>query len=337
VTSEALRSLVATLADGRWHSGAAIGARLGLTRAAVWKQSQLLREMGVPLETRRGLGYRWPGAPELLSQQAIQAALSPAARAHLQPLKSELRLDSTSARLRAAPAPPAGGMQALLAEFQSGGRGRRGRRWWSPLGCGLCMSASWLWESTPRDFPALSLAVGIVVAEELTALGGHGIGVKWPNDLVASHRGGIGKLGGILVDVAGESGGPYHVVVGLGLNISHSPKLDPEEEGNAGALPTVSLSDLTMASLPSRNRLAAGILERLHRLMLDYPLSGFSAYLQRWQQYDRLAGQAVTISQGATISRGIARGVAGDGALLVDVDGRRTTVLAGDVTLRDCS
>ena len=116
-----------------------------------------------------------------------------------------------------ASSPPAVGMwRGALAEYQTGGRGRRGRRWVSPFGTGLCLSISWCFASAPRDLPALSLAAGVGVTRALAAAGAAGITLKWPNDIMLTGR----KLGGILVDVDGDSHGPLRAVVGVGLNLS---------------------------------------------------------------------------------------------------------------------
>src|SRR5690606_2962838 len=96
--------------------------------------------------------------------------------------------DSTNRHLLEAQAPPAGELHASLAEFQTAGRGRRGRRWVTPLGAGLCLSASWQFADTPRDLPALALAVGVVARRAVARVAGIDVALKWPNDLVLDER-----------------------------------------------------------------------------------------------------------------------------------------------------
>ena len=151
--------LLRRLADGERRSGAELGALLSLSRAAVWKQVRALRSMGVVVESRRGQGYRLDSPLELLTAPAIRSLMAPAAVARLDSLETAFRLESTSAQLLAALPPAPGQFSVLLAEYQTGGRGRRGRQWLSPLGSGLCFSVSWLWEAAPRDLAALGLAV----------------------------------------------------------------------------------------------------------------------------------------------------------------------------------
>ena len=124
-------------------------------------------------------------------------------------------LDSTSDRLLAVDDLPSGPFDACLAEFQSAGRGRRGRRWVAPFASGLCLSVGWSYRDAPAALVALSLAAGVAVLRALGRLGIAGLALKWPNDIVRDDS----KLGGILIDLRGEAAGPAYVVVGVGVNV----------------------------------------------------------------------------------------------------------------------
>lgn len=286
--------------------------------------------MGVVIESRRGQGYALGAPLELLSADRIRAGLEPASAALLADIEVAFSLDSTSRRLMDAPPPQPGRYRALLAEYQTGGRGRRGRRWLSPLGSGLCLSLSWLWESPPRDLAALGLVVGVSVAESVAAHGAREIGLKWPNDVV----GGNGKLAGILVDVVGEPAGPLKVVAGIGMNLRTVRGLAEAVAGEAGALPPTALDDLLPGGGVSRNALATTLIHGLVRDIGRFAGSGFLPFADRWRRLDWLHGRPVTVTVGDGRSAGIARGIGADGALLLEREGQVSVVLAGDVSLR---
>ncbi len=324
-------ALLTLLADGAWHTGVRLGATLGLSRAAIWKQIRALRNTGLTVLADRRRGYRLGAPLQLLAEDSIRACLDPVAQAALTRLDVLLTTPSTSGFLTALPAPPPGTMLACVAEYQSGGRGRRGRRWFSPLGHGLCLSVSWCYEVAPRDLAALGLVIGVAVVEALTGVvPTAAVELKWPNDIVADG----GKLGGILVDVAGETGGPLRVVIGIGINVHVSSSLGAEVDADGGNLRPVALDALVSDGPVSRNQLAGCLVNALYRNLGEFAGSGFTAFAPRWRTSDYLRGQSVTISSGSQRFSGIAQGIADDGALLVEVSGVLMPVFSADVTLR---
>lgn len=325
------RALLVLLADGAWHSGVRLGAALGLSRAAIWKQVRALRDLGLVIVTDRRYGYRLDAPLQLLAADSIRIFLHPAVQAVLTDLDVLLITSSTSDHLTAMAAPDPGRMLACVAEYQSGGRGRRGRRWFSPLGQGLCLSVAWRYEVAPRDLAALGLVVGVAVTEALADfVPAEVIKLKWPNDIVADG----GKLGGILVDVAGETGGPLRVVIGIGLNVHASTGLGSKVDGDGGSLLPATLDMFVSGGQVSRNQLAGGLLNALHRNLIGFASSGFAPFAPRWRGKDYLQGQSVTVTSGSQTFCGIARGIADDGAMMVTVNDALIPVYSGDVTLR---
>lgn len=318
------------LADGHWHSGVALGDALAVSRAAIWKQVRGLRTLGLTVVAERRRGYRLDRPLDVLSATAIRTELAPATRQALDLLDVLVVTTSTNEHLSLQPAPPPGRILAAIAEFQTGGRGRRGRRWLSPPGQGLCLSISWCFESAPRDLPALSLVVGVAVVRGLAELGVAGVRLKWPNDLMA----GGGKVGGILVEVSGESGGPLRVVIGIGLNVRPVPGIAAALRQEGGDAVAVALDELLPGMLLDRNTLVAALLNALHASLGTFIDVGWRDFLPAWRQCDCLAGRPIVVTRGSQILQGIARGIADDGALLVEVEGRLLSVVAGDVTLR---
>ncbi|HKY00913.1 MAG TPA: HTH domain-containing protein, partial [Steroidobacteraceae bacterium] len=134
--------LLRLLADGAVHSGEELAAALDVSRAAVWKRLQQLEEWGIALEARPGSGYRLEAPMNLLDAAVIKGRLPQAARDMLRNLEVHESLASTNDRLLAVTDLPGGRFDACLAEFQSAGRGRRGRQWVAPFASGLCLSVS---------------------------------------------------------------------------------------------------------------------------------------------------------------------------------------------------
>jgi len=318
------------LADGQWHSGVALGDALAVSRAAVWKQVRALRILGLTVVAERRRGYRLERPLDVLRAASIRSALVPATRQALELLDVLVVTTSTNEYLTLRPAPPPGRMWAAVAEYQTSGRGRRGRRWLSPPGHGVCLSVSWCFESAPQDLPALSLVVGVAVCDGLKSLGVDGVQLKWPNDVMAAG----GKLGGILVEVSGESGGPLRVVIGIGLNVRPVPGIAAALRDEGGNVPAVALDELLAGGCLDRNTLVGALLNELHASLQTFLHGGWPDALSVWRRCDYLLGRLVVVTRGAETLQGVARGIADDGSLLVEAGGRILPVVAGDVTLR---
>jgi BirA family biotin operon repressor/biotin-[acetyl-CoA-carboxylase] ligase len=321
--------LLLLLASGKVRSGEALAGELGVTRAAVWKQIGALRKLGVEIEAVAGQGYRLTRPFELLDGRAIGAQLSDRAHAQLASLDVLRSVDSTNARLLAAPPPPAGRAALCIAEYQTAGRGRRGRSWVAPLGAGLCMSVAWQFVTPPPQLGALGLAIGVGAAHALHALGFGDVQLKWPNDLVA--RG--AKLGGILTELQGEMDGPAHVVVGIGLNVD-LPAAAREAIAAAGNPQVTDLRELAGGPAPSRNEIAAAIASALIETLARFELAGFAAFRAAWSALDVLAGEEVVVRSGDRTHSGRACGVDQDGALMLEHEGRVQRLVAGEASLR---
>jgi BirA family transcriptional regulator, biotin operon repressor / biotin---[acetyl-CoA-carboxylase] ligase len=299
-----------------------------VTRAAIWKQVAKLADWGLAVDAAPGAGYRLPRRLDLLDARALRAALEPDVAARLAKLEVFTELDSTNRHLLAAP-PPLGKLDVCIAEFQTAGRGRRGRGWNAPLGSGICLSVGWQFEGMPAEPAALTLAVGVAVRRVLERVAGLTIGLKWPNDLVFDER----KLGGILLELTAEVHGGAHVVAGVGLNVALPAALLPSlSDWPRGA---VDLETALGKEPPSRVVLAGALVDELAVLLRDYPTQGFAAYRTEWRSADCLRGRSVRLDEPSGSVLGTALGIDTDGALLVETDaGKRRRVVAGDVSVR---
>jgi BirA family biotin operon repressor/biotin-[acetyl-CoA-carboxylase] ligase len=311
--------LLRLLADGELHSGEELAAALDISRAAVWKRLQQLEEWGVALEARAGSGYRLESAMDVLDAAAIRKRLPQAACDMLRNLEVHESLASTNDRLLAVTDLPGGRFDACLAEFQSAGRGRRGRPWVAPFASGLCLSVSWSFRDAPAALGALSLAAGVAALRALARAGLGGLSLKWPNDIVR----GDAKLGGILIDLRGEAAGPAYVVVGIGINV-RLPRAARERLA-ADGVEAVDLA--SFGTPPARSA-------ELAQALIEFGARGLGAFADEWSRADTLAGRPVRVLQGGQPLEGVARGVDGDGALLLDVSGGRQRILSGEVSVR---
>lgn len=309
---DADRRIIALLAEGDFVSGERIASALGVSRAAVHQHLARLREQGVGVDSVRGRGYRLHTPLEPLSADRLRDALTDAARARLRRIDVLGEVDSTNRYLRDHDA------DACFAEYQSAGRGRRGRQWLAaPFASILCSVAHQL-PGGPAASAGLSLVAGVAAARAVAAAGADGIGLKWPNDLVL----GGAKCGGILVEIAGELGERCRCIVGVGLNLAM-----PEALAARCGQPVSALADHVTEPL-SRNGLAATLVSQLVEALAVFNEEGFSAFREEWIARHVHQRKDVTVAVGDAILRGTAVGVEADGALLLAEEGgqvRRVT------------
>lgn len=220
-------------------------------------------------------------------------------------------------------------LRVCAAEFQTHGRGRRGREWRAPRSSGLCLSASWMFDAVPPDPATIALATGVIARRAIESICGVVVALKWPNDLIWARR----KLGGILVELATDSWQRGHVVVGIGINVALPPEMLPTISDWPGG--AVDLRTALCGDAPDRTALAASICQGLGQLFVDYERDGFNRYREAWRRADHLVDAAVVVQRGDSQLHGTARGIDDRGALLVsDASGQVHRVISGDVSVR---
>jgi BirA family biotin operon repressor/biotin-[acetyl-CoA-carboxylase] ligase len=322
-TDASSEPLLERLADGAVHSGQALAAELGVSRAAIGKRVARLRARGWPVEARRGAGYRLAAASQPLDHAAIVSA--PGFRA-ADPRNLVLldTVDSTSLYLDRRPAPAPGATHLCIAEHQQAGRGRQGRSWQAAPGQSITFSALRTVERSPAELGALGLAVGVALCESLHALGFGGVGLKWPNDLLHDGR----KLGGILIELRGETAGATRVTIGVGINY-----------GDPGGVPGTAATGLraigTAMDQADRSRIAGELMGAVTAALEEFVTCGFAPFRTRWDAFDLLAGRAVRVWSAQGTVNGRACGIADNGGLLFeDSEGRSHCLHGGDVTIR---
>lgn len=332
--SDKQNKILDILKDGEFHSGEALGEKVGCSRTAVWKHLQKLEALGLLVETTKGTGYRIVGGVELLDGEAIARALSATASPHLSRIDVFQSIDSTNTYARELAEKESASGAVILAEQQTAGRGRRGKTWVSPFAANIYLSVVWDFEQGAQSLEGLSLAVGVAVKRALTAHGVAGVKLKWPNDIYVEQK----KLGGILLEMIGDPAGHCTVVVGVGLNIAM-----PAQQGSAIEQDWTDVTTelqrhpatAVEASLPSRNKLAAGLISEILPLLSTFQSQGFAAYRDEWQAADAFFGLSAVISTPKRSIAGVVKGVDTNGALRLELDsGKIENFIGGELSLR---
>lgn len=318
------QKLVSLLSDGGYHSGEDIGHSLGVSRAAVWKQCKKLKDMGLDVESCHKRGYRIPGGVSLLDPATIRQMMGAESREALLDLQVFPSVGSTNevAMERAL----AGGAEGYvcLAEFQTAGKGRRGRSWASPFGANIYLSLVNRFQGGVAAVEGLSLAVGVALVRALRHLDFQGVELKWPNDLQYQGR----KLGGVLLEIAGDPAGACDVIIGIGLNVAM-----PRTAATAIDQPWIDLRTIAGCAI-ERNAVAAAMLDQLLPLVASYELEGFARYKDEWESVDALLGKRVQLQLGEISRAGIARGVDRTGAICIETESGLDVYSGGEVSLR---
>ena len=315
------------LADGKAHSEKELMKSLGLPGPMLSKYIRKLRKLGIKVEFSSHQGYQLSCSIEFLDAQKISNKLKTSIADRIHRLEVFPELDSTNTYLLNAPKPDLGQMTVCLAEHQSAGRGRYGKKWSVPFGGGLCLSVGWLFNELPQKISALSLSVAVVARQVIGELTGCYPLVKWPNDLVWEDQ----KLGGILIETSGENENALHVVVGIGINVSINPtylkKICDWPEG------AIDMNSMVKGQF-SKNELASRLIEGFFETLKTYGSLGFGLHHEQFISAHYLNGREVVLSNGSSELSGTVVTVDLDGALVLETGSGVRRVVTGEVSLR---
>jgi BirA family biotin operon repressor/biotin-[acetyl-CoA-carboxylase] ligase len=312
-------TLLELLKDGRFHSGEALGVALGVSRSAVWKQLQHLEaELNLPIHRVRGKGYQLASPLVFLSAEKI--ALSAPSLAW--PIQIYNSIDSTNAEaLRLVDAGRAAPI-LVLAEQQTAGRGRRGRKWVSPFAQNVYYSLVLRIEDGLRQLEGLSLVVGLAVMQTLRESGVQEAALKWPNDVLVGQK----KIAGILLELVGDPADICHVVVGIGINVNMHKADAVDQQWTSMQLETGVPVD--------RNVLVARLGLQLQGYLARHKAEGFASLQGEWEQGHAWQGRQVSLIAGVNQVDGVVLGVDHQGALRLNVDGVEKIYSGGELSLR---
>ncbi|WP_371374560.1 bifunctional biotin--[acetyl-CoA-carboxylase] ligase/biotin operon repressor BirA [Thalassotalea aquiviva] len=314
--------LIRRLAEGKFISGQVLAQELGVSRTAISKHIKVLNEMGLDIFSVQGKGYKLAYPIKLLDNTKISELLL--ARNKSNYVEVHSIIDSTNSYLmRRLPNNIRNG-QVCISEYQSAGRGRRGKQWVSPFASHLYLSMYWRLDQGISSAMGISLVVGLAVSDVLKKDYDLDVQLKWPNDIYVNGR----KLAGILVELEGQSTGPGNCILGLGLNISM-----PTYSGSKIDQPWTDLEQ-ELGFRVDRNELAASLIDKIaHKLELHNKY-GMAPMLDDWQRHDLYINKPVKLVTGDKETRGISRGININGALLLEVDGKRQPFYGGEISLR---
>ncbi len=316
-----LLAVLGRLDADRFVSGEAIARALDCSRAAVHGLIRQAAAFGVHVQSVRGRGYRLSRPLELLDEAWLAGELAPLGLNVL----CLPEVDSTNAHLLHLAQTDAPHGTLLAAEWQTAGRGRRGRHWLSPLGAGLTFSLLWRFRRPLAQLSGLSLAVGVALARAMRALGARGIGLKWPNDVLL----GEGKLAGILIELSGDMLGPAAAVIGVGVNVRGGEQLT----GQVG-IPVADLETACGRRL-DRNQVLIALMQALVPALTEFDHAGFASMREAWMDLHAWQDRQVAVLQvDGRLLTGRAAGVDDAGALLLDTGAGVLPILAGEVSLR---
>jgi len=302
-------AIVQKLISGAFFSGEQLGSELGISRAAVAKHIKSLQELGLDIFSVSGRGYKLAHDISLFDEQAISAALPdyqnklfvlPVIHSTNDFLKEQLANDGL---VQGA---------VCMAEAQTAGRGRQGRKWVSPFGCSLYFSMYWEFTGGFQAISGLSLAVGLAVVRTLSALGANNVGLKWPNDVYWDGK----KLAGILVDVEGNMHDQCQAIIGLGINIALPNNVESIDQ------PYVDLKTV-LASCEQqevdKNQLVINIIATLNTIMAQFELQGLAPFVDEWNALDVFQDKPVRLIHGEHEIAGLAKGIDPSGALRLQI------------------
>lgn len=314
-----MQTLLKLLGDGEFHSGENLGAALGVSRSAVWKKLQQLEaETGIDIHKVRGRGYKLASPLCLLNEQGLNDNPSDAGwMIHVYD-----SIDSTNAQAMRLVGQGAALPLVVLAEQQTAGRGRRGRKWVSPFAENLYYSLVLRIDGGMRQLEGLSLLVGLAVVKTLREMGVAGAGLKWPNDILVGHR----KLAGVLLELTGDPADVCHVVIGIGINVNMRVSEEVDQPWTSMLIEAGIAVD--------RNQLVARLNEALNAHLAAHRKSGFAAFQAEWEGNHLWQGKSVTLLAGASVVDGVVMGVDAGGGLRLQVGDQIQTFSGGELSLR---
>ncbi|OBT12029.1 biotin--[acetyl-CoA-carboxylase] ligase [Vibrio sp. UCD-FRSSP16_10] len=310
--------LIQLLSGGEFHSGEQLGEQFGVSRAAIARHIKSIQDLGIDIYSVKGKGYRLDQPLDLLNQQTLIEQLDT-------PIEVIPIIDSTNQHMLGQQDLESGSV--CVAEYQTQGRGRRGREWVSPFGSNIYYSMYWRLEAGLPAAMGISLVIGLALVDALEQLGIEGLKLKWPNDVYYNNK----KLAGILVELSGQAGDAANLVIGVGLNVSM-----PEHVQGIGQ-PWTSLKEISGGKTLLRNDIVIALTKALKSSIAVYEQESLKPFLAKWNQYDNFIEQPIKLLMGNREIKGICKGINAQGALLLDTGHEIESFIGGEISVRSAS
>ncbi len=302
-------------------SGEEMSRRLKVTRTAVWKRIQRLRTLGYEIEASTRSGYRLIWSPDLLTPSEIKSLLT--TKWMGKAIHYFHSIDSTNSKAYQLALQGAEEGEVVIAELQVKGRGRLGRRWFSPSFLNLYLSVILRPQIPPHQASLITLMAAVATANAIQKYSGLLPRIKWPNDILLKDR----KVAGLLNEIHSEMDRIHFVILGIGVNLNMDGKMFSKEiRGVATSL------KMEMGQTITRKVFLQTLLEELERWYAIFLKEGGAPVLKAWRDRAKIKGKQVKVTSfGETLS-GVAVDVDSDGALILETkDGKRKRVVAGDI------
>lgn len=302
-------------------SGEGLSRRLGLSRAAIWKRIQTLRDEGYGIRARPRRGYMLIVKPDLLSSWEISRNLKTRRVAREIHTFQEVTSTNDVAYKMALKGAQEG--VVVIAESQTCGRGRMKRPWVSPRGKNLYLSLILRPQIPPQVVPTLTYMGAVSTAEALVKSYSLKVDLKWPNDILVNGK----KLAGLLNEVKAETDRVDFVVLGFGVNLNMGEESFPRDLREQA---TSVMRELGQ-SVP-RVEFTQCLLEGIEAWYETLLLRGPDRVIERWETMARIRGKFLEVRSFGEIHRGVAEGLDRDGALILRRETEeRIRIVAGDL------
>ena len=302
-------------------SGEDLSGHSGISRAAIWKHIEKLREEGYDIEASPHLGYRLVSIPDSLIPGEIKHGLK--AKIFGKEIISYKKVDSTNDVAYGLAENGIREGTVILAEEQARGKGRHGRTWTSPPKSGICLSCILRPEIAPNEIPRITLLAAVAVAKSIRRITGLNAMIKWPNDILINNK----KVCGILTEMKAEQDSVDFIILGIGVNVN----------ARASGLPKGASSlkeELRSHEAVSRVELVKNILEGLESDYLLLKKEGFKPIVEEWKHLSAMLGSRIKVVLQNSAFEGQAHDIDDDGSLVVRLDsGVLRKVSSGDIVM----
>lgn len=315
-------------ATDKFVSGEEIAEKLSVTRTSIWKNIQTLKKFGYDIESRGKLGYKLNQVADILLPAAVQSGLETKIIATGDSMVHKFSVDSTNKLAKNLAYNGAADGTVVVAEEQTGGKGRLERNFFSPKGKSILFSVILRPNCLPKDAPKFTLMAAVAVANAMTRFN-LPAQIKWPNDIMYNGR----KVVGILTEMSAQIEKVNYIIVGIGINVNIAPNDFPPDIKKIAA----SLAEINGGEI-SRVDFFRAVLEELDKLYILISTEGFEKIFAQWRKFNITLGKSVKVISADTGEsfNGVAEDIDADGALIVSTENGRQTLYAGDVSIRDC-
>jgi BirA family biotin operon repressor/biotin-[acetyl-CoA-carboxylase] ligase len=305
-------------------SGEEISRRLKVTRAAVWKRIRNLRAAGYKIEASTRTGYRLTRSPDLLTPSEVSPLLTTKWMGRV--IHHFYSVDSTNSTAYALAVQGAKEGEIVVAESQRKGRGRLGRKWFSPQLSNLYLSVILRPAIPPQQASLITLMAAVATAGAIERFAGLQPMIKWPNDILLRNR----KVAGLLNEIHSEMDRIHFVILGIGVNLNMDEKMFSKEIRRLAT----SLKRETGQSI-SRKAFLQTLLEELEVWYETLLKEGATPVLKAWRDKAQIHGRPVRVTFFGEVLLGTAIDVDSDGALILETrEGERKRIVAGDIEYR---